>query len=198
MLYEFTDGLNAWGRYAIMDPVDSDGNPIPSEYDLGQVKIQLTREIFAQKETSGGGAAAEGMEGWEAKVTPEGRIFYINQGLDITQWNHPAMNDQALPHGWEHAIDAQGRKYYVDTESGKPGKSIFCFNRKGDRETKGVRARDGKKGVSLTGGTALQMGQAPNLFLILCWRATIARSRRKSHFSIHEPGRESSCKGHST
>lgn len=114
-------------RYEIMDPVDAEGNPISSEVDLGAIKIQLTRVILARKDAAECGDA-DGLEDWEAKVTPEGRIFYVNPGLGITQWNHPAYNDQDLPDGWEPAVDAQGRRYYVDTKSGKPGKSMSLLD----------------------------------------------------------------------
>jgi hypothetical protein len=109
-------------RYEILDPVDAEGEPISSGRDLGQVKIYLTREIL--KKSGKEGADDTGKEladGWEAKVTPEGRIFYVHEHTRMSQWNHPAMNDQALPDGWAREIDEQGRVSYVDTQSGKPG-----------------------------------------------------------------------------
>lgn len=109
-------------RYEIMDPVDEDGNPMMSGYDLGQIKINVTRDILKDAgKADADDTGKELAEGWEAKVTPEGRIFYVNENTGISQWNHPAMNDQPLPDGWAREIDAQGRIFYVDTKSGKAG-----------------------------------------------------------------------------
>ena len=50
-------------------------------------------------------------------------MFYVNQGLETTQWNHPMMNLE-LPHGWEQRVDEHGRALYINLHSGKPGLSV--------------------------------------------------------------------------
>ncbi|EDO49328.1 predicted protein [Nematostella vectensis] len=48
--------------------------------------------------------------GWEQRVDPHGRIYYVDHNSRTTAWERP----QPLPHGWERRTDSRGRTYYVD------------------------------------------------------------------------------------
>ena len=45
----------------------------------------------------------------------------LNDGIGMTQWNHPALVDGNLPEGWEMHVDDQGRRYFANIHSGKAG-----------------------------------------------------------------------------
>ena len=45
----------------------------------------------------------------------------LNNGIGMTQWNHPALVDGNLPEGWEMQVDDQGRRYFANIHSGKAG-----------------------------------------------------------------------------
>ncbi|XP_041357056.1 uncharacterized protein LOC121374154 isoform X2 [Gigantopelta aegis] len=56
-------------------------------------------------------------EGWEAKLSPEGRIFYVNHKNQITSWLPPRDSwdsDIGLPYGWETGIDKNDKPYYIN------------------------------------------------------------------------------------
>ena len=95
-----------------------------ADHDLGQVKINCVRNILDNK-LEGAHDMQTLPPGWEAKATPEGRIIFINHDLQISQWNHPVMDELDLPEGWEKHPDGHGRMMYVDTESGKPGSTAL-------------------------------------------------------------------------
>ncbi|KAJ8248840.1 hypothetical protein GJAV_G00228300 [Gymnothorax javanicus] len=46
--------------------------------------------------------------GWEQRVLPHGRVYYVDHNTKTTTWERP------LPHGWEKRVDPRGRFYYVD------------------------------------------------------------------------------------
>ncbi|XP_072374054.1 NEDD4-like E3 ubiquitin-protein ligase WWP2 [Scyliorhinus torazame] len=46
--------------------------------------------------------------GWEQRVLPNGRVYYVDHNTKITTWERP------LPPGWEKRVDQRGRFYYVD------------------------------------------------------------------------------------
>ncbi|KAK7891205.1 hypothetical protein WMY93_023168 [Mugilogobius chulae] len=46
--------------------------------------------------------------GWEQRVLPHGRIYYVDHNTKTTTWERP------LPSGWEKRVDQRGRFYYVD------------------------------------------------------------------------------------
>ncbi|XP_062512365.1 ephrin type-A receptor 4-A-like [Corticium candelabrum] len=48
--------------------------------------------------------------GWEERVAPNGKAYYVNHDLRTTQYEDP----RCLPAGWEQRYDPQGRPYYVD------------------------------------------------------------------------------------
>ncbi|KAH3774569.1 E3 ubiquitin-protein ligase Su(dx)-like isoform X2 [Dreissena polymorpha] len=48
--------------------------------------------------------------GWEERVDPQGRHYYVDHNTRTTTWERP----QPLPGGWERRVDNRGRVYYVD------------------------------------------------------------------------------------
>ncbi|XP_054631926.1 NEDD4-like E3 ubiquitin-protein ligase WWP2 isoform X3 [Dunckerocampus dactyliophorus] len=46
--------------------------------------------------------------GWEQRVLPHGRVYYVDHNTKTTTWERP------LPPGWEKRLDQRGRFYYVD------------------------------------------------------------------------------------
>ncbi|XP_064636403.1 uncharacterized protein LOC135493223 isoform X2 [Lineus longissimus] len=56
-------------------------------------------------------------DGWEARVTSAGRIFYINHHTQTSHWVPPSDHWDAsngLPYGWEEATDKGGKPYYIN------------------------------------------------------------------------------------
>ena len=53
--------------------------------------------------------------GWEARLTPDKRMYYVNHNTQTTTWTRPAPLEQSpLPPGWEQLWAPDGRPYYVD------------------------------------------------------------------------------------
>eukprot|EP00047_Mylnosiga_fluctuans_P024027 m.151338 g.151338 ORF g.151338 m.151338 type:complete len:996 (+) comp9757_c0_seq3:57-3044(+) len=55
--------------------------------------------------------------GWEERVAPDGRTFYVDHTTRRTQWQRPepSLDDFVqLPEGWEARQTPQGRTYYVN------------------------------------------------------------------------------------
>ncbi|XP_034021949.1 E3 ubiquitin-protein ligase Itchy-like isoform X2 [Thalassophryne amazonica] len=48
--------------------------------------------------------------GWEQRVDPNGRVYYVDHVEKKTTWDRP----EPLPTGWERRVDPMGRVYYVD------------------------------------------------------------------------------------
>ncbi|XP_006006818.1 NEDD4-like E3 ubiquitin-protein ligase WWP2 isoform X2 [Latimeria chalumnae] len=46
--------------------------------------------------------------GWEQRMLPNGRVYYVDHNTKTTTWERP------LPPGWEKRVDQRGRYYYVD------------------------------------------------------------------------------------
>ncbi|XP_077424063.1 NEDD4-like E3 ubiquitin-protein ligase WWP2 isoform X1 [Vanacampus margaritifer] len=46
--------------------------------------------------------------GWEQRVLPHGRVYYVDHNTKTTTWARP------LPPSWEKRVDQRGRFYYVD------------------------------------------------------------------------------------
>uniref|UniRef100_A0A672JPL9 E3 ubiquitin-protein ligase n=1 Tax=Salarias fasciatus TaxID=181472 RepID=A0A672JPL9_SALFA len=58
---------------------------------------------------SGTESASESLPaGWEQRVLPHGRVYYVDHNTKTTTWERP------LPPGWEKRVDQRGRFYYVD------------------------------------------------------------------------------------
>ncbi|XP_063617791.1 E3 ubiquitin-protein ligase Su(dx) [Cydia splendana] len=59
--------------------------------------------------------------GWERRVQPDGRVYYVNHKNRTTQWEDPRTQGQevsaleeALPGGWEIRFTEEGTRYFVD------------------------------------------------------------------------------------
>lgn len=59
--------------------------------------------------------------GWERRVQPDGRVYYVNHKNRTTQWEDPRTQGQevgapeeALPAGWEVRFTEEGSRYFVD------------------------------------------------------------------------------------
>ncbi|KPI93858.1 hypothetical protein RR46_13023 [Papilio xuthus] len=59
--------------------------------------------------------------GWERRVQPDGRVYYVNHKNRTTQWEDPRTQGQevsaleeALPPGWEIRFTEEGSRYFVD------------------------------------------------------------------------------------
>jgi atrophin-1 interacting protein 5 (WW domain-containing E3 ubiquitin protein ligase 1) len=58
--------------------------------------------------------------GWEKRVQPEGRVYFVNHKNRTTQWEDPRtqgrerIDDVPLPPGWEIRYTEDGKRYFVD------------------------------------------------------------------------------------
>lgn len=67
-------------------------------------------------------------EGWECRLSPEGRTYYVDHNARTTTWECPmpendsegklVVEEDPLPGGWEFRLSPKGRKYYVDHNTG--------------------------------------------------------------------------------
>ncbi|MGH0115749.1 UNVERIFIED_CONTAM: hypothetical protein FKN15_046934 [Acipenser sinensis] len=82
----------------------STGTPSPASTEIGESLRTATTEQPA--------AANQNLEalptGWEQRVLPNGRVYYVDHNTKTTTWERP------LPPGWEKRVDQRGRYYYVD------------------------------------------------------------------------------------
>ncbi|CAL1273609.1 unnamed protein product [Larinioides sclopetarius] len=55
-------------------------------------------------------------EGWEKRVDPNGRVYFVNHKNKTTQWEDPRTQglEDPLPPGWEIKRTPEGLKYFVD------------------------------------------------------------------------------------
>jgi atrophin-1 interacting protein 5 (WW domain-containing E3 ubiquitin protein ligase 1) len=61
-------------------------------------------------------------EGWEKRVQPDNRVYFVNHKNRTTQWEDPRtqgqevslMGEGPLPAGWEIRYTAQGERFFVD------------------------------------------------------------------------------------
>lgn len=57
-------------------------------------------------------------DGWEKRVEPNGRVYFVNHKNRTTQWEDPRtqgqMQEEPLPTGWEMRHTEDGVKYFVD------------------------------------------------------------------------------------
>ncbi|KAG8188583.1 hypothetical protein JTE90_005940 [Oedothorax gibbosus] len=58
-------------------------------------------------------------EGWEKRVDPNGRVYFVNHKNKTTQWEDPRTQglEDPLPPGWEIKRTPEGLKYFVDHNS---------------------------------------------------------------------------------
>ncbi len=61
-------------------------------------------------------------DGWEKRVQPDNRVYFVNHKNRTTQWEDPrtqgqevsVMNEGPLPGGWEIRYTATGERFFVD------------------------------------------------------------------------------------
>merc|ERR1712079_689829 len=58
-------------------------------------------------------------DGWEKRVEPNGRVYFVNHKNRTTQWEDPRTQGKQegevpLPYGWEMRLTEDGMKYFVD------------------------------------------------------------------------------------
>ncbi|XP_061162801.1 E3 ubiquitin-protein ligase Su(dx)-like [Saccostrea echinata] len=57
-------------------------------------------------------------EGWEKRIDPNGRVYFVNHKNRTTQWEDPRtqgiIQEDPLPEGWEMRYTADGVRYFVD------------------------------------------------------------------------------------
>jgi len=57
-------------------------------------------------------------DGWEKRVEPNGRVYFVNHKNRTTQWEDPRtqgqMHEEPLPNGWEMRFTEEGVRYFVD------------------------------------------------------------------------------------
>ncbi|OTF81042.1 NEDD4-like protein E3 ubiquitin-protein ligase WWP1-like protein [Euroglyphus maynei] len=61
-------------------------------------------------------------EGWEKRIDPSGRVYFVNHKNKTTQWEDPRtqgkeapnLADIPLPQGWEIKYTPEGKMYFVD------------------------------------------------------------------------------------
>ncbi|XP_071787301.1 uncharacterized protein [Asterias amurensis] len=56
-------------------------------------------------------------DGWQAKLKPNGRLFYLDHNSKSSGWLPPptCWSPKAdLPYGWEEAVDKNGKRYYIN------------------------------------------------------------------------------------
>jgi len=58
-------------------------------------------------------------DGWEKRVEPNGRVYFVNHKNRTTQWDDPRTQgkqkgEEPLPPGWEMRMTEDGMRYFVD------------------------------------------------------------------------------------
>lgn len=57
-------------------------------------------------------------DGWEKRVEPNGRVYFVNHKNRTTQWEDPRtqgqIKEEPLPNGWEMRFTDEGIRYFVD------------------------------------------------------------------------------------
>ncbi len=55
-------------------------------------------------------------EGWEARQTTDGRVYFVHHGTKSTTWVNPSLLEphSVLPEGWEARQTEGGRVYFVN------------------------------------------------------------------------------------
>ncbi|XP_037308305.2 NEDD4-like E3 ubiquitin-protein ligase WWP2 isoform X2 [Pungitius pungitius] len=88
----------------------SGSSPSPGQDTLGPaVPAEPAPSGAEQTGSSGAEPTTESLPaGWEQRVLPHGRVYYVDHNTKTTCWERP------LPPGWEKRVDQRGRFYYVD------------------------------------------------------------------------------------
>ncbi|XP_039988754.1 NEDD4-like E3 ubiquitin-protein ligase WWP2 isoform X2 [Xiphias gladius] len=92
----------------------SSGSPSPGQDALGPgTPVEPSPNATSSTEQASSSSTTESTTdtlpaGWEQRVLPHGRVYYVDHNTKTTTWERP------LPPGWEKRVDQQGRFYYVD------------------------------------------------------------------------------------
>ncbi|XP_023811803.1 NEDD4-like E3 ubiquitin-protein ligase WWP2 isoform X2 [Oryzias latipes] len=91
----------------------SSGSPSPGQEAQGTAApAEPSPNATSNTEQSGTSTAEPNTDslptGWEQRVLPHGRVYYVDHNTKTTTWERP------LPAGWEKRVDQRGRFYYVD------------------------------------------------------------------------------------
>ncbi|XP_006891808.1 PREDICTED: E3 ubiquitin-protein ligase NEDD4-like isoform X3 [Elephantulus edwardii] len=105
-------------RRAVKDTLSNPQSPQPSPYNSPKPQHKVTQSFLPP--------------GWEMRIAPNGRPFFIDHNSKTTTWEDPRLkfpvhmrskaslnpNDLGpLPPGWEERIHLDGRTFYIDHNS---------------------------------------------------------------------------------
>ncbi|XP_012581302.1 PREDICTED: E3 ubiquitin-protein ligase NEDD4-like isoform X3 [Condylura cristata] len=105
-------------RRAVKDTLSNPQSPQPSPYNSPKPQHKTTQSFLPP--------------GWEMRIAPNGRPFFIDHNTKTTTWEDPRLkfpvhmrskaslnpNDLGpLPPGWEERIHLDGRTFYIDHNS---------------------------------------------------------------------------------
>ncbi|XP_070369054.1 E3 ubiquitin-protein ligase NEDD4-like isoform X5 [Equus asinus] len=105
-------------RRAVKDTLSNPQSPQPSPYNSPKPQHKVTQSFLPP--------------GWEMRIAPNGRPFFIDHNTKTTTWEDPRlkfpvhMRSKAslnpsdlgpLPPGWEERIHLDGRTFYIDHSS---------------------------------------------------------------------------------
>ncbi|XP_032378217.1 NEDD4-like E3 ubiquitin-protein ligase WWP2 isoform X1 [Etheostoma spectabile] len=93
--------------------ISSSGSPSPGQDALGPAPpAEPSANATSSTEQAGNSTTEPPTDslpaGWEQRVLPHGRVYYVDHNTKTTTWERP------LPPGWEKRVDQRGRFYYVD------------------------------------------------------------------------------------
>ncbi|XP_028441827.1 NEDD4-like E3 ubiquitin-protein ligase WWP2 isoform X1 [Perca flavescens] len=93
--------------------ISSNGSPSPGQDALGPAPpAEPSANATSSTEQAGNSITEPPTDslpaGWEQRVLPHGRVYYVDHNTKTTTWERP------LPPGWEKRVDQRGRFYYVD------------------------------------------------------------------------------------
>ncbi|XP_054843364.1 E3 ubiquitin-protein ligase NEDD4-like isoform X5 [Eublepharis macularius] len=112
---ESTGAKDSPVRRAVKDTLSNPQSPQPSPYNSPKPQHKLTQSFLPP--------------GWEMRIAPNGRPFFIDHNTKTTTWEDPRLkfpvhlrskaslnpNDLGpLPPGWEERIHLDGRTFYID------------------------------------------------------------------------------------
>uniref|UniRef100_A0A3P8X2H2 E3 ubiquitin-protein ligase n=1 Tax=Cynoglossus semilaevis TaxID=244447 RepID=A0A3P8X2H2_CYNSE len=96
------------GRSLAADGTRSSSSPPPGQDVPGQVHPAEPGPSSSSSSSTEPVNNSSLPAGWEQRVLPHGRVYYVDHNTKTTTWERP------LPPGWEKRVDQQGRFYYVD------------------------------------------------------------------------------------
>ncbi|XP_016126707.1 E3 ubiquitin-protein ligase NEDD4-like isoform X2 [Sinocyclocheilus grahami] len=115
-----TGANNAQIRRAVKDTFSNPQSPQPSPYSSPKSQHKANQSFL--------------LPGWEMRIAPNGRPFFIDHNSRTTTWEDPRlkypvhMRTKAsldpgdlgpLPPGWEERVHADGRTFYIDHNTKK-------------------------------------------------------------------------------